>query len=76
MASESGQASIKTQQAQYIKTHCEFDGSFRVTHLYEAPTALAHGKQCMVTRFQYDGASTRVSGTIEEDATWDSAWDF
>lgn len=76
MASESGQSKIKTQQSQYIKTHCDFDGSFRVTALYEAASAIANGGPCMVTRFQYDGISTRVSGTVEEDAVWNSAWDF
>ncbi len=76
MASQSGQSKIKTQQSQYIKSHCIFDGTFRVTHLYEAPSAAVNGSPCMVTRFQFDGVSTRVSGSIEEDATWSSAWDF
>lgn len=76
MAGESGQLKIKTSQQQYVKTHSVFDGSFRLTHIYEAASATTNGAPCMVTRFSYDGSSSRIENSVEEDAFWDSSWDI
>lgn len=58
------------------KRHMTLDGSNRITHLYEAPTDTLHGDPCICTRFQYSGVTAYITGSKEEEATWDSSWDF
>lgn len=77
MGSSNGQANLKTSFGQYIKTYSVYDPiSFLLTEFYEAPADAADGTPCMVTYFEYDGASTRVLKQKEADAVWDSAWDI
>lgn len=73
----SGQLQVKTSQNQFIKTFAVYDPiTFLLTEFYEAASDTGHGKPCMVTYFEYDGASTRVLKQKEAEATWDSAWDI
>jgi hypothetical protein len=58
------------------KTHFVYDGSNRLTDQYDAPTDAAHGAKCILTRYQYVGATAVISDIVEESALWDSAWDF
>jgi hypothetical protein len=67
---------IQSFQKEGIKQHIEYDGSNRMTEVYEAMAYAEHGDHCTKTSYQYDGASNRVSGMKEEMSTWNSAWDF
>lgn len=74
--SNDGQAKIKTSSFEYIKTHAVLDGTNRITEFYEVKVDAIDGDPCIRTRYQYFAATSNVTGTIEEDAVWDSTWDF
>lgn len=67
---------VNTHMQEAVKTYSVYDGSQRLTAYYVALSDAAHGTQCMVTNYTYDGVSTRVLKTKEALATWDSAWDI
>ena len=67
---------VKSHLAEAIKQHIVYDGSERMSIVYTALAGALDGDQCGKTTYQYDGASTRVTGMKEELDVWDSAWDF
>jgi len=67
---------IKTQLSEGVKEHVTYDGSARITHHYTAPLSAGNGDPCLLTRYQYDGVTTRITDLVEEIGTWDGSWDF
>ena len=67
---------VSTQLQEAVKTYSDYDLSNRLTAFYTALIDCEHGEKCLVTYYEYDGASTRVTKTKEGLATWDSAWDI
>lgn len=67
---------LKTGEKEYIKAYLVYDGSSRLTTIYEARANADHGAYCLKTTYAYDGTSNRVQKSKEEDATWDSSWDI
>lgn len=67
---------IAAQKDAPVKTHSEYDGSNRLQYLYSAPESAENGDPALKTVFTYDGATSRIVGTKEIAATWNSSWDI
>jgi len=67
---------LQTQANELTKQHVVFDGLNRPTVITTAGAAAANGTPCSQVRYQYLGVTSLVTGMIEENATWDSSWDF
>jgi hypothetical protein len=67
---------ISPFQKESIKAHYVYDGTGRITHEYVASTAAVNGQSCLLTRYTYDGVTSRVVGMKEELSTWDETWDI
>lgn len=66
---------IGVLQREKMKTHCKRDGSERVILLYEAPAHIQDGEPCLVTVYEYTGANTVPTNTLEKEAVWSSSWE-
>lgn len=66
---------LKQHEHELVKTHQEFDGSSRLEYTYTAKAEAADGDPCLVTRYSYSGASSRIVFLKEYYAVWDSDWD-
>jgi hypothetical protein len=69
-------AHLKTNQNEYVKSYITYDASSRMEYIYEARAVARHGEPCLVTRYVYDGVSTRIVKMKEYEGTWDSSWDI
>lgn len=67
---------LKTGRDELLKQFFVYDGSNRVTDIYEAHADANHGQPCLRTRYTYDGTSNRVLKMKEVDATWDSSYEL
>lgn len=76
MSANNDNSQLKTGMHEPVKQYQIFDGDGRVTHLYEARANAADGDPCMLTRFSYDGTSSRIEKTLESVASWDESWDI
>lgn len=59
-----------------VKTHSVYDGSSRLTDFYVAPSQTQHGETCLRTRYTYVGATNLVENSVDQESTWNSAWDI
>jgi hypothetical protein len=59
-----------------IKTKSVYDGSDRLIEFYEAPASSFDGDPCLITYYQYVGATSLVDATKEVVGQWDATWDF
>lgn len=67
---------LKTQAAELLKQHIEFDGSNRVEYVYTVTADALDNTPCSVVRYAYDGVSSRVVFMREYEGNWDSAWEL
>jgi uncharacterized membrane protein len=67
---------IKTGKLERMKWHYVYDGSMRVTDIYEASADAAHAATCMRTRYTYSGTTIYIVNALETTGTWDSSWDI
>ena len=67
---------LKTVRKELMKQYIVYDGSSRMTDVYEGPNDMYHGAPCIHTQYGYDGPSTRIYKMRESYATWDSTWDL
>lgn len=58
---------------QAIKQYIVYDGSDRPSQVYEATSDAADGADCLLTEYEYDGASSRVTKLQESLSAWVSA---
>ena len=58
------------------KSFSTYDGSDRISSIYEAAEGAATGTPCLRTDFAYVGASTRVEKTREQEDVWSAAYDI
>ena len=71
-----GYGQLISGEKEYIKQYFEYDGSGRMTTVYEARANAADGAICLKTTYEYDGATTRIAKMAEEEAEWDADWDI
>jgi hypothetical protein len=67
---------LSTHLKEAVKQHIEYDGFHRMIAVYVANIDAANGDYCMLTRYVYDGNSTRVVYMAESLANWDSTWEM
>lgn len=67
---------IKTQLNEARKEYFEYDGSNRLSKVYEAPIDAVNGDVCLVTEYAYDGVSLRIQKGKEYLGTWSSSYDI
>jgi hypothetical protein len=67
---------VSSHAKEGVKQHIVYDGSNRMTHVYVALATAEDGDRCMLTRYQYSGVTTLITGSVEEVSTWQGAWDF
>lgn len=67
---------LKTQAHELVKQHIEYDGSNRAEYVYTVHSDAEDNTPCSVTRYSYDGISSRVVFMKEYTSAWDSAWDL
>lgn len=69
-------AALKTNQAERTKSFMVYDGSGRMTDVYEAHAEAVTGTPCLRTQYSYDGVSGRVLKRLETNSTWDASYDI
>lgn len=67
---------LKTQAAELVKQHIEYDGSSRVEYVYTVHGDALNNAPCSVVRYSYSGISARVVFMREYTGTWNSSWDL
>ncbi len=69
-------ALVLTLENEYTKEYCVYDGSNRLSELYQAATDAEDADPCLLTEYSYDGASSRVEKRKESVSAWQVAWDI
>lgn len=72
---QQGTGHLKTQENEFVKQYVEYDGSGRAEYIYTVRADAEDGTPCSVTRYAYDGVSSRVIYMKEYAANWDSSWE-
>ena len=67
---------LKSHENELVKQYIAFDASDRAEYVYTAVVDAAHGDSCLVTRYGYDGVSSRIEKRKEYYSTWDSSYDI
>lgn len=67
---------IKSQLNEARKAYYEYDGSDRLSKIYEAPIDAENGNTALITELTYDGVSLRIQKEKEYLGTWSSAYDI
>jgi len=67
---------LKTQAAELVKQHIEYDVNNRVEYVYTVHGDAANGIPCSVVRYSYVGLSSRVVYMKEYTSNWNSAWEL
>jgi len=67
---------IPSFRSELKKAHFVYDAYDRVIAVYEAMTDTENGGKCMLTRYTYIGIKTIAENLVEENSTWNSAWDI
>lgn len=67
---------LKTQAAELLKQHIEYDGSNRSQYVYTVEANAKNGTPCSVVRYGYDGVSSRVVFMREYVGNWNTVWEL
>jgi hypothetical protein len=67
---------VKSGNEEYLKQYLVYDGSNRITQIYEAMANALNGDPCLLTEYGYVGISSRVEKMRESESTWDSSWEL
>lgn len=67
---------LKTNLHELVKQYVIYDGSGRMTDVYEARADAVQATPCLRTQYTYDGVSSRVEKRKESAAAWDITWDM
>lgn len=67
---------LKTAKHELLKQYVVYDGSGRMTDIYEARNDAADGAPCLRTRYSYDGTSSRILKRLETTDVWSAAYDY
>mgnify|MGYP006921347254 CR=1 FL=1 len=76
MATSSKTNVLKTGTHELVKSYIEYDGTERMTTVYEAPASALNGAVALKTEYVYDGVSTRIIKMKESESQWNSTWDI
>lgn len=76
MTAQNETAILKTMFQELIKEYATYDGSNRLSSLYQARANAENGDPCLRTQYEYSGATTRIVKRKESRAIWDSSWDI
>lgn len=76
MASSDRTSVLKTNLKERVKQYIVYDGSSRMTDIYEAHADASDGTPCLRTKYTYDGASSRIVKRLEAEDVWSSAYDI
>ena len=68
-------ALLKSQLNEYTKTYITYDINNRVEYVYTVDNDALNGDPCVVTRYSYDGVTTRVVYSKEYESTLHTAWE-
>lgn len=66
---------IESHGKDATKTKSFYDGSNRLSFYVVALRDAANGARCLVTKYTYVGATSRVDLSREYFGVWSSAWD-
>lgn len=76
MANELSKRSVlRTLKDELHKCRYFYDGDGRNTYVVQAARDARDGDLCLVTKYEYDGVSTRISSSREYEGQWDGDWD-
>lgn len=67
---------VSALQKEASKEYIVYDGSARMTQVYQTFWNSQDGEPALLTTYQYDGVSTRITGRKETLSTWTGSWDF
>lgn len=67
---------LKTNQHEMIKSYITYDGSDRMSVVYEARADAVANTPCMKTTYTYVSTSSRVEKMKEETAVWSLSYDI
>lgn len=59
-----------------VKTKSFYDVSSRLSYYIVALRGAKNGEKALVTKYAYDGTSSRVLQSTEYFTTWNSSWDL
>ena len=67
---------LKTQAAELVKQHIEYDVNNRVEYVYTVRADATNNTPCSVVRYSYIGLTSNVVFMKEYTSVWNSAWDL
>lgn len=67
---------LKSQAMELVKQYITYDASSRCEYVYTAHLGAITGSSCTITRYVYDGTSTRITKRKEYYGLWDSSYDI
>jgi len=67
---------LKTQAAELVKQHIEYDGSSRVEYVYTVRADALDLVPCSVVRYSYVGLTSKVVFMKEYAGVWLAVWDL
>lgn len=67
---------LKTQAAELVKQHIEYDVNSRVEYIYTVQAGALDLTPCSVVRYSYVGLTSKVVFMKEYTGTWLIAWDL
>jgi hypothetical protein len=73
MADIDGRLHLLTEMNEFVKKYIAYDASNRMEYVYVAKWNAINGEPCSVTRYVYDGVSTRVVKAKEYQGAWVTA---
>jgi len=76
MTEASKSAQLLSHAKELVKQYVTYDVSSRTEYVYTAPTDAADGAPAVVTQYEYDGTSTRITKRKESATVWDSTYDI
>jgi len=66
---------LKSHAHELVKTYSTYDANNRIEYFYTVIDSAPDGHPCLVTRYSYDGISSRVTYAKEYYGLWDSSWE-
>lgn len=76
MATSDRTSHLKTALHERTKNFIVYDGDGRMTENYEAHADAVTGTPCLLTRYAYDGLTSRILKRVEQVSTWNASYDY
>jgi hypothetical protein len=67
---------LKSHLKELMKSYYEYDGLSRLSKVFDAHIDTVHNSPCLITEYEYEGATARITKRKEYYGTWDSSYEI